>query len=130
MAPFSFQSFALSKDNPQPSPIFLDEKLTKENLESLKQIQEDFKLVEMGKKQKFAKFDKGQPLLADGGTENYKGKDYSITIQKSIGKVFGVDGYFYGPILKIENEEMNNSAKNISSIRFYSTNEFKLFKKD
>lgn len=126
---FSYQSLALSGENPQ-SPILLDEKLVKENSEILKQIQEDFKLAEAGKKPKFAKFDKGQPLLADGGTINYKGKGYSITIQKTIGKLFGIDGYFYGPILKIENEELNSSAKNISSIRFYSTNEFKLFKKD
>jgi len=127
---YSLQLLALPAENLQQSPIVMEEKLVKENSEIIKQIQEDFKLVELGKKPKFAKFDKGQPLLADGGTSTYKGKGYSITIQQTIGKLLGVDGYFYGPILKIENEGLSSSAKNISSIKFYSTGEFKSFKND
>ena len=122
-------SLSLASETASQSPVIMEEKTIKENSELLKQIQEDFKLVEMGKKPKFAKFDKDQPLLADGGTATYKGKGYSIIIQQSMGKLLGVDGYYYGPILKFEKEELNSSAKNISSVKFYSTGEFKLFKK-
>lgn len=126
---FNSYSIAQTKGQGGNSPIFIEEKIQKENLEILKQMREDFNLIEAGKKPKFAKFDEGQPLLADGGTSTYKGKGYSITIQQTLGQLLGSAGYFYGPILKVENAQLTDSMKTISSIKFYSTNEFKAFKK-
>lgn len=127
----AFTSYAAAQTKAQGDkfPIFIEEKVQKENLEILKQMREDFNLVEAGKKPKFAKFDEGQPLLADGGTSVYKGKGYSITIQQTLGQLLGSAGYFYGPILKIENAQLSDSMKPIFNIKFYSTNEFKIFKK-
>lgn len=109
------------------SPMFIDEKIKKEEAEIISQARQDFFLAEQGKKPKFAKFDEGQPLLADGGTATYKGKGYAITIQKTMGKLLDISGYYYGPILKIDNTVLSELAKPISSIKFYSNNEFKKF---
>jgi hypothetical protein len=126
---FVSRSFGEAEGRLSSSPVFVDEKVQKENLEILKQMREDYNLVDSGKKPKFAKFDGSEPLLADGGTATYKGKGYSITVQQTMGQLLGEAGYFYGPILKVEKSQLSDAMKSISSVKFYSTNEFKVFKK-
>lgn len=103
------------------SPFILNQK-SKEEL--IKQMREDFILVESGKKPKYAKFDEGQALLSDGGTVKYKAKGYTIIAQKTLGQLLGVNGYFYGPIVKIDDQKLSDMAIPVSSIKFYSTKDF------
>lgn len=80
----------------------------------IKEIQADFDLAVNGAKPKFAKLESG---LLDGGTPFYKGKGYLLTIVKSIGRLGGVEGYYYGPIIKFKEDE---NIKVMSNVSFYS----------
>jgi len=79
-------------------------------------ISEDFQTVLSGKKPRNAKKEK-EPYLADGGTVTYIGSGYEITVRKSLARFFGVDGYLYGPIVKVNSAVGTDMV--ISQIEFY-----------
>lgn len=106
-----------SKINGDIRPIIADKVLSDSQM--VNEIQVDFNLVLNGKKPKFAKH---KSSLLDGGTAFYKGKGYLLTVVKSMGSIGGVDGYYYGPIIKFKDDE---NIKTMSNVTFYSKNKLK-----
>lgn len=84
---------------------------------------EDFEAVLKGQKPIHAVIDPKKPDLSDGGTIFYAGEGYSLTIKSTLAEKDGAKGYMYGPILTFE-----NNSKEMSDVRFYSTEELKKLK--
>ncbi|MBS1969336.1 MAG: hypothetical protein JSU04_03475 [Bdellovibrionales bacterium] len=86
---------------------------------------EDFEAVLSGKKPIHAIPDPKKPDLSDGGTTFYVGEGYTLTVKSTLDEKKGVKGYMYGPIIIFENIKTNGKAKEMSNVRFYSTEELR-----
>ena len=90
---------------------------------ALREALDDFNAVLAGAQPRHARFDRGRPLLADGGTKYYKGRGYKLTIVKSLNGMFHgktyISGYVYGPVIDFDSSVMAGNAPSISYLTFY-----------
>lgn len=91
----------------------------------IKAANEDFICVVQGRKPVNAKFDKSAPLPTDGGTTFYKGKEYSLTIVKSLSSFGKLHGYIYGPIIIFKPGFAPGNVNRVSFLRFYTKAQLK-----
>lgn len=104
--------------------------LSKENARIIKEANEDFLLVQKGKKPKNAKFDEEAALPSDGGTTYYKGNGYKLTILKRLSSFGELKGYVYGPIIVFDKNIAWKNSNKVVFLRFYTTKQLrKLMKK-
>ena len=97
--------------------------------ETIIQASEDFDLALKGKKPKHAILDDKAPSPADGGTAFFVGKDYKLTIIKSISTFGGAEGrllgYVYGPVVRFEKSFAPGNMSEVESLRFYTSEQLK-----
>jgi len=85
---------------------------------------EDFNLVQTGKKPLHAKVDREAPLPADGGTTFWKADGYRLTIFQSISTFGTLNGFVYGPHIQFDEHFAPGNMDYVSSIRFYTLDQF------
>jgi hypothetical protein len=95
--------------------------LPKRQAEVLRSANEDFVLVEQGKRPRNAVEDEEMPLPSDGGTTFYKGKGYRLTILQSLSSFGDLSGFAYGPIITFDDDIAKGNTKTIQSVRFLTT---------
>lgn len=84
---------------------------------------EDFRLVNEGKRPEYAELDEDHPTPYDGGKTFYKAEGYQLEIRKKLNRT--TKGYEYGPIIHFDNKYINGEAKMMYGIKFYKAEEFK-----
>ena len=98
---------------------------------TIEQASEDFERVLAGQPPKHARLDKEVPLPADGGTQFYNGTGYQLTIIKRLAVLSGaeeqahVDGYLYGPVIRLEGRILAGHDQTISAVRFYTAEQMR-----
>jgi len=85
---------------------------------------EDFTLVQNGKKPKHATVDQEAPLPADGGTTFWKTDGYRLTIFQSISTFGTLNGFVYGPYIQFDEQFAPGNMGYVSSIRFLTLDQF------
>lgn len=85
----------------------------------LAEAHEDFNLALAGKTPSYAK---EEGAMSDGGTSNWKGSCYSLTILRQLTTMCfegrGVSGVIVGPMLRIDRANTNTEVAPISRTRF------------
>ncbi len=84
----------------------------------------DYDAVLRGRKPRYARPDKSQYRLTDGGTCSYVGRNYNLTVVQSLSRIGGVDGFIYGPIIKFAPSVAPGNEDTICHTVFYTTNAF------
>jgi hypothetical protein len=97
--------------------------LGKAKVAKLRAALEDFNSALAFKRPTHAKLGPG-PYLTDGGTLAFEGDGYSLTILKSLSSLgdaekAAVDGYIYGPMLRLKPELSGGNTSALSHLRFY-----------
>lgn len=85
---------------------------------------EDFTLVQTGKKPKHATLNQEVPPPADGGTTFWKADGYRLTIFQSISTFGTLDGFVYGPYIQFDDQFAPGNMNYVSSIRFLTLDQF------
>jgi hypothetical protein len=83
----------------------------------LEKAAEDFEAAVRGLKPIHASYQGG---FLDGGTSTWQGDGYTITLMKSLSAVGDIQGYMFGPVLKLDYPLAHGNTTEISHVTFYT----------
>jgi len=100
-------------------------KCSEEDAHTIRTANEDFLLVQEGKKPKHATLNSKTTPIIDGSTTSYLGSRYEIVVIQSPSTFGGMHGYIYGPIVTFDREFAPSSMTTVNSLRFYTNEQLK-----
>ena len=85
----------------------------------------DYAAVIRGQNPIFAKLDRNQVFLYDGGSRSYVGHGYKLDVLQSLSTIAGVSGYVYGPSVSFDPAIAPGNTSTLTHYVFYTLDEFK-----